>query len=118
MSKVAVVLLADDETHEGSGRAVNAFELVKELKDNGDEVRLVFDGGGTRWAAVLNNSEHDVYPLIKAVEDKIDGACRFCSKAFGVINEVNKAGVPLLNDYDEHPSLRSYIAVGYQVITF
>lgn len=118
MSKIAIVLLADDEDHEGAGRAVNAFELVKELKDNGEEVRLIFDGGGTRWAAKLNDKDHDIYPLLKAVENKIDGACRFCSKAFGVINDVQKAGITLLNDYDEHPSLRSYLADGYQLITF
>lgn len=118
MNKIAVVLLADDETHEDAGRAVNAFELVKELKDNGEEVKLVFDGAGTKWAAKLNDQDHDVYPLLKAVEDKIDGACRFCSKAFGVFKEVKNAGLTLLDDYDDHPSLRSYLADGYQIVTF
>ena len=118
MNKVAVVILADDESHDNLGRVVNALELVKELKDNGDDVRVVFDGGGTRWAAKLVDKEHDIHPLLKAVEDKIDGACRFCSKAFGVFEEVKEAGIPLLDEYDQHPSLRKYIQEGYQLLTF
>jgi hypothetical protein len=31
--------LADTETHEALGRVVNAFEAVKEFKDNGDNVQ-------------------------------------------------------------------------------
>jgi hypothetical protein len=33
MPKVAIVILADTETHESLGRVVNALEAVKEFKD-------------------------------------------------------------------------------------
>lgn len=46
MSKVAIVVLADTDTHEGLGRVVNALEAVKEFKDGHDDVQLIFDGAG------------------------------------------------------------------------
>lgn len=118
MNKVAIVILAEEGSHESLGRVVNALEMAKELKENDDDVRVVFDGAGTTFIPALEDEEHDVHPLYKAVEDTIDGACKFCSKAFGVIKEVNKSDIDLLDDYDDHPSLRKYISEGYQVITF
>jgi len=53
MSKVAVVVLAEAETHESLGRLVNGLMTAKELKDHDDEVRLVFDGGGTKGLAEI-----------------------------------------------------------------
>ncbi|MFU8813206.1 MAG: DsrE family protein [Balneolaceae bacterium] len=118
MNKVAVVILAQTGTHEALGRAVNALEFAKELKDHGDDVKIVFDGAGVTFIPELADEEHKANPLYKAVEDKIDGACKFCAKSFGVINEVRKTDVALLDDYEEHPSLRSYIQDGYQIVTF
>lgn len=46
--KVALIVLADNETHEGLGRVVNAMVATKELPA-GDEVGLIVDGGGTVW---------------------------------------------------------------------
>lgn len=118
MSKVAVVVLTDIETHESLGRIVNALEFAKELQEHDDEVKLVFDGSGTRWIPELEDEGHKVHPLYKAVKKNIAGACKFCSKAFGVINEIKKTDIPLLDEYDQHPSLRNYITNGYQVVTF
>lgn len=118
MNKVAIIVLAEEGSHESLGRVVNALELAKELKENDDDVRIVFDGAGTTFIPALEDEEHKAHPLYKAVEDTIDGACKFCSKAFGVINEVNKTNVDLLDDYDDHPSLRKYISEGYQIVTF
>mgnify|MGYP000147404341 CR=1 FL=1 len=118
MNKVAIVVLADTESHESLGRIVNALELAKELQDNNDEVKIVFDGGGTEWIPALEDEEHDVHPLYAAVKDNIHGACRFCAKAFGVFKEIKKTDIELLDEYDQHPSLRNFIVDGYQIITF
>jgi len=116
--KVAIIILTDTETHESLGRVVNALSFAKELKENDDEVLLVFDGAGPRWIPELEDETHKAHPQYQAVKDKIDGACKFCSKAFGVFDEVAKSGVKLLDDYHDHPSLRGYISQGYQIVTF
>jgi hypothetical protein len=41
-----------------------------------------------------------------------------CSFVFGVKDEVEASGIPLLDDYGNHPSVRGYVEKGYQVITF
>ena len=52
------------------------------------------------------------------VKDKVVGACRACSVAFGVKEEVEASGVTLLTEYKGHQSLRERVVQGYQVITF
>lgn len=118
MTKVAIVVLSEKGSHEALGRVVNAMEFAKELGDHNDDVKIIFDGAGTTWIPELEDETHNAHPLYKAIKGNIHGACKFCSKAFGVINEVRKTDVPLLDDYDDHPSLRSFIIEGYQVVTF
>jgi hypothetical protein len=91
---------------------------AKELKQSGDEVALLFDGAGTKWVATLSEREHRYHGLFEDVRDRITGGCAYCANAFGVREQVEAAEVALLDDFEEHPSLRSYLADGYQVLTF
>lgn len=116
--KVAIIVLADTETHESLGRVVNALEAVKELKDGGDDVQLIFDGAGTKWVVELSRSDHMVHVLYKSVQDKVSGVCSFCATAFGVHDEIIACGLPLVADYDGHPSFRKLLSEDYQIITF
>jgi hypothetical protein len=84
MPKAAILLLADTETHGDLGRAANALTTVREFADNGDDVTLIFDGAGTRWAAEIANEDHRLHPDYAAIRDKVAGACRFCAGAFEV----------------------------------
>lgn len=118
MAKIAVVILADKETHEGMGRVANALETVKEAKEQGDEVRLIFDGAGTVWVPELMKKESKLSPLFQAVSSEVTGACAFCAAAFGVKDAIKQSGVPLISEYDGHPSLRRLIADDFAVITF
>jgi hypothetical protein len=118
MTKAALVVLAGTESGDGLGRVVNAMITAKELKESGDEVALLFDGAGTKWVATLGEGEHRYHGLFEDVRDRITGACAYCANAFGVREQVEAAEVALLDDFEEHPSLRSYLADGYQVLTF
>ncbi len=118
MAKVAIVVLAGTETHEGLGRVVNALEAVKELKDGGQDVKLIFDGAGTAWVPELAKPEHKAHRLYRAVGDKVAGVCAFCAGAFGVKNAAVALGAPLASEYDGHPSILKLVTGGYQVITF
>lgn len=118
MNKVAILVLAESGSHESAGRITNAMEFAKELHENDDDVKIIFDGAGVTFIPELEKEDNKMHPLYQAVKPTIAGACKFCSKAFGVINEVSKSDVGLLDDYDDHPSIRSYVEDGYQVVTF
>lgn len=118
MSKVAIVILADTETHENLRRVVNALEAVKEFKGGHDDVQLLFDGAGPKWIVELEKPNHKLHGLYLAVKDRISGACEFCAGAFGVKDNVVACGVKLAGEYDGHPSFRKLVTQGYQIITF
>lgn len=118
LMKVAALVLADTETHGDMGRIVNALEIAKESQEAGDEVQIVFDGAGTKWVRELSNADHDAHGLYQAVRESVKGACKFCADAYGVREAVEEEGIELLDDYDDHPSVRSLLQEGYQVLTF
>jgi uncharacterized OsmC-like protein len=70
MNKVAILVLADTESHGDLGRAVNALEVAKEYKEAGDQVALVFDGAGTRWIAEFSKSEHKRHARLLQIADR------------------------------------------------
>jgi len=78
MAKVAIVVLAGTETHEGLGRVVNALEAVKEFKEAQDEVKLIFDGAGSAWVPELAKQDHKANRLFAAVRDRVSGVCAYC----------------------------------------
>ncbi len=116
--KAAIVVLADIETHEQLGRVVNALEAVKELKEHGDEVKLIFDGAGTRWVPELSRPDHVAHGLYEAVRDQVAGVCEYCAGAFEVKDAVAACGAPLDGSFEGHPSFRRLLAEGYAVLTF
>jgi hypothetical protein len=118
MAKAAIVVLADTETSGELGRVVNALTTAKELKREGDEVAVVFDGAGTKWVPALSDPGHRYHQLFESVRDRMAGACAYCANAYGVREGVEQSGIELLDDFDQHPSLRSYLAEGFQVVTF
>lgn len=118
LAKIAVVVLAESEPHESLGRLVNGLVTAKECQENGDDVRLVFDGGGTQGLAAVARPDHQAHKLYTDVRDVISGACSYCAAAFGVKEKLLEFDIPLLDEYAQHPSLRSLIVDGYQVVTF
>jgi hypothetical protein len=116
--RAALVVLAGTEVREGLGRVVNALVTAKELAESGDEAVVVFDGAGTQWIPALADEDHRYHALFEQARPAIRGACDYCAQAYGVRDEVEAAGVRLLDDYDRHPSLRSFLAQGYDVVTF
>ena len=117
MTKAAIIVLAGNESHADRGRVFNALEAAKEFDENGDDYRLIFDGAGTEWVPELEDEDHDYHQLYSAVSDEA-GVCDFCANAFDVGDEVDDSGVARMDGYDGHPSVRSLVEEGYEVITF
>lgn len=64
---LAVILLADTQSHDDLGRVLNALTTVREAADSGDDVRLIFDGAGTGWVGVLAEPNHPLHVLRQGV---------------------------------------------------
>ena len=117
MTKAAIIVLAGTGSHADRGRVFNALEATKEFVENGDDVQLVFDGAGTEWIPELEDQNHDFHGLYAEVRDTVD-VCDFCADAFEVSDAVDDAEVPRIDEYDGHPSVRSFVKEGYEVVTF
>lgn len=118
MTKTAIFVLADSETYEGLGRAFNALVAAKDLRKAGGEVKVVFDGAGTKWPAALSAPEHKAHALYQEVKGSVAGACSFCAGVFGVADAAKKCGTKLLDEFEGHPSVRALIEQGYQIVNF
>lgn len=118
MPKAALVVFAGTEGREGVGRVANALVTAKEFKESGDEVTIVFDGAGTTWIGTLAEPSHRYHEAFEEVRDRVAGACSYCADRYGMTEQVKQAGIPLLDEYEQHPSIRRLLADGYQVVTF
>ncbi|MBU1368620.1 MAG: hypothetical protein KJ754_02725 [Bacteroidetes bacterium] len=118
MTKIALIIMSDTESIEALGKVSNAFMLALESMEQGDDLKIIFEGAGTKWIGALEDSSHKLHGLYQSVKPAITGACSFCATAFGVKNTVEKAGITLLSDYKDHPSLRQLVVDGYALISF
>lgn len=118
MLKIAIVILADTESSEGLGRAVNALTAAKEYKLAGDTVSVTFTGAGTKWVALLNDETHTAHALYQEVKDIVSGACMFCANAFNQQAAVEASGTEMLCEFGESMSYKKLSDEGYQIITF
>lgn len=118
MAKAVIVIFAELDSHQNMARVVNAFEVAREFKEAGDEVQIIFDGGGVVAAAAVADPAHRLHGLYAAVEDKVAGVCRYCARAFDVHESIAALNVPVLSEFRQHPSIRSRVVDGYTVLTF
>ena len=118
MAQAAVVILAGTEAPSDLGRVVNGLETAKEFADtDGDSVELIFDGGGTQWIPELEDESHDYHALYDSVREHVV-VCSYCVDAYGVEDAVEAAEVEQVDEFEGHPSIRSLVADGYEIITF
>lgn len=116
--KFLIILQAGPESHEGMARAVHALLYTTELKQSGYEVTLIFDGAGTEWAKDLMDPENRLHPAYEKLQNLgvTEIICDFCSKAFHVQEELKQGKVPLVAEFEGHPSLVKWIRMGYTPI--
>jgi hypothetical protein len=125
MSKTAIVLFSDPKggSDEALGRLFNALFLTYDLKERKEEVALIFQGAGIRWATELVKEDHPAGPLFRAVQDKVVGVCGGCADVFGSASEVQATGLPLRRDLkipgtNGVISLGDYLAKGFSLVSF
>ncbi|MCF7849425.1 MAG: DsrE family protein [Kiritimatiellales bacterium] len=117
--KVAIILQAGAETHEGLARALHAVLYSRELLEKGYDVALIFDGAGTGWANELRKPNHKLHEKFVAIQELgvVEEICDYCAEAFDVKDDLRARQVAFLNgEYEGHPSIAKWIAKGYQII--
>ena len=118
MADAAIVILAGTDARSDLGRVVNGLETAREfVETDGDTVTVIFDGAGTQWIPELEDEDHRYHHLYDAVSEEVV-VCDYCVNAYGVDEEVDSSSVERIDEFEGHPSLRSLVADGYEVITF
>jgi hypothetical protein len=123
-TKTAIVVLSDPQAgEEALGRLFNALAATYDFKQKGHDVQLLFQGTGTRWAGLLTKTDHPANALYRAIEDKVAGVSSGCAVAFGARDEAERNGFSLIATNAVPgtpglPSLATYAADGYTILTF
>lgn len=121
-NKVLVMVLSDplSGTDESLGRLFNALTLTYELRNRGDEVAVVFQGVGTRWPAVLQDSAHPAHNLFNLVSESVLGMSHGCAVIFGAGDAPAVARL----DGNKAPGTEGvthighFLAEGYRAVTY
>lgn len=116
MDKIAIFVFADTDSREGLGRVVNALETAKEFHN--EDVRLYFDGTGTKWPGELAKKDHVAHELYQSVAGKVTGACSFCAAVFGATELVKKSNIKIIGEFDDHISVKRLLSEGYHIFNF
>lgn len=123
-SKVAIVILSNPQQgEEALGKVFNALVMALDLKKRNKDIRIFFQGTGTRWIVELSKESHPANSLYTSLKDKISGVSSACATVFGAAEEVKACGIPLLSEFDipglgGATSLAKYQEEGYNIITF
>ena len=122
--KTAIVVLSDPKNgEEALGRVFNALAAAHDFKSRKEEVSLVFQGTGTRWASLLTAPDHPAHALYKAVEDTVAGVSCACADVFGARSDAERSGFSVIQTNavpgtSGLASLAKYVTEGYTVLTF
>lgn len=121
MSKTAIVVLSEPKagSDEALGRVFNALAAAYDFKQANEEVKIIFQGAGTRWPEALQKADHPGHKVYKEVEDKIEGVSSACADVFGA----NPSGLDLITDnaVPGTSGVSSFLKLqqdGYSVLTF
>ncbi len=123
--KTAIVVLSDPKSgsEESLGRLFNALAAAYDFKQRGEEVKLYFQGTGTRWAGEVVKPDHPAHDLYESVKDTVAGVSCACADVFGARETAEKNGFDLITDNSVPgtsglPSVAQLVADGYSVVTF
>lgn len=125
MSKTAIVIFSDPKagSDEALGRLFNGLFVAYELLEKKQEVAVIFQGTGVRWAREVVDADHPAYALYAAVKDSVVGVCGGCADVFGATESARSAGANLIHEKAIPGTsgvidLSRYLDAGYRVLTF
>ncbi len=87
-----------------------------DLHQDGKTVHIIFEGASVKLIPVFEQEQNTLYKKAKEA-GLIAGVCFACSKVLGVFDEVEKSGLPLLDDMNGHAGMKRFVNTGYSVIS-
>lgn len=121
MNKTAIVIFSDPKSgaDEALGRVLNGLAAAYDYQQGDGEVKVIFQGAGTRWPAELQKPEHPANKVYQLIEKNIEGVSSACADVFGA----TPSGLDLIknNPLPGTSGISSFKALhdqGYQVLTF
>jgi hypothetical protein len=125
MTKTAIIIYSDPQSgsDEAVGRLFNALFVAYELQEKEQEVAVIFQGTGVRWASELVKTDHPAHGLYTAIKDTVVGACQGCADVFGASQSVEAAGFSLISEKAIPGTsgiidISKYMDDGYRILTF
>ena len=123
--KTAIIVLSDPKpaSEEALGRVFNALAAAYDVKNQGGEATILFQGAGTRWIGELSREEHPAHALFEQVKDTVAGVSCGCADVFGATEAAEQSGFDLIKDNavpgtSGLPSLQKLLTEGYTILTF
>ncbi|WP_456419294.1 DsrE family protein [Methanocaldococcus infernus] len=88
--------------------------FANEMKEKGDEVKILLEGEAVNWAKDLLSENHPLKNHFEKLKENFV-VCEACSDMFKIKDEI-KGKLELENDLFGHISLKKYLDEGYRVI--
>ncbi len=91
-----------------------------ELNAAGHECKIIVEGQATGLIPEINEQSHFLHELFDQTKEAglIEGVCRACSKKMQVLEQIEKSGLPILDDMSGHPGMAKYIDNGFEILNF
>jgi hypothetical protein len=124
MNKVAIFIFSDPKNgEEALGRAFNGLAAAYDIKQSGGDVSITFQGTGTRWPALITQTDHPLYGLYNLVKGSIAGVSCGCADVFGAAESAKACGISVIseNHVPDTTGLASFgklLKFGTSVLTF
>lgn len=94
----------------------HALLFASEMKEKGDDVKIILEGEAVKWAKDLLSEDHPLKNHFEKLNDDFV-ACEACSSMFGVLDDI-KDKIKIENDLHGHVSLKGYMDEDYKVVDF
>jgi hypothetical protein len=114
--KYLISILTDPtESRSNMAKVAHAILYAIELKKNGHNVLIYLDGGGVK---TIENQNLRKYIELAVKEGLIYGACGYCASPshIGGKENIEKAGIKLVGNEDNHIGIANLINEGYYPI--
>ena len=86
----------------------------------GYEVKVVIEGSATKLISELAEPDAPFSHLYSQLKEKglLTCICQACSQKMGTFAEAERQGLSIVGDMQGHPSIDTYLAEGYEIISF